>query len=240
MDYAQNELKEKITKARAVLSRESREAIDSVDWKSMIVGMRESKKFSFTQIETLGIATEMILAGLMSGKEYKQELKSKMALSEEDTNALVAEMNEKVFKKIKENLVSRLGEKRTSSSAKILDIPQAPIVQISNEEKDVFTAAGINLEKDPPKEAKWAEGLGAPSEMIAQIENPSLIKNPEQKPAVQILEKKLTAPFQLPAVKTEHKMDVPLTPTKQLKVEPAPKAARPTLPTEDPYREPTE
>ena len=53
MDYdkEKDELKEQIAIARATLSVETREAIDSVDWKSIVVSMRESKKFSFSQIE---------------------------------------------------------------------------------------------------------------------------------------------------------------------------------------------
>jgi hypothetical protein len=232
MDYAKDELKEQIEKARALLSIEAREAIDSVDWKSMIVGMRESKKFSFSQIETLGTETEKILAGLLSGDGYKKELKNKMGLPEEDLNKLVAEMNEKVFKKIKENLVAKLGENRNTTSIKALEIPQPaklPEEEISHEDKEVFESAGISLSKPQAPEGKWAEGLSAPSEMIAQIENTDLIPMPKPAP---IIAQKLTGHFQMPKVETKYEVNTSISPQK-VEIQPV---AKPSIPAVDPYR----
>ena len=231
MDYAKDELKKQIEKARAQLSIEARDAIDSVDWKSMIVGMRESKKFSFTQIETLGTETEKILAGLLSGDGYKKELRSKMGLPEEDLNKLVAEMNEKVFKKIKENLVAKLGENRNTTSIKALEIPQPAKLEeeeISHEDKEVFESAGISLSKPPAPEGKWAEGLSAPSEMIAQIENTDLIP----KPQIPIVAQKLTGHFQMPKVETRYEVNPESIP-KKIEIQPV---AKPSIPAVDPYR----
>ncbi len=229
MDYATDELKQKIDKARMALSAESRAAIDSVDWKSVIIGMRESKKYSFSQIEALGTATETILAGLMSGKEYKQELKNKMALSEDEANKLVAEMNDIVFKKIKENLVKKLGEQRTTTEVKILK------PEISPEDTSILASAGISLDKDTDTE-KPEEKMENKEDMIAKIENTDLIK----KPAIPLVAAKLTSSFQIPAVKTDHASPtVPARPTQPV-LKKIVTAAKPTLPTEDPYREPTE
>lgn len=233
MDYdkEKDELKEQIAIARATLSPETREAIDSVDWKSIVVSMRESKKFSFSQIETLGIETEKVLVGLIGGESYKRELKDKMDLPPDDLNKLIAEMNEKVFKKIKENLVAKLGENRNTTSIKALEIPpirEIPKEEISNDENKVFENAGINLEKPMAPEGKWAEGLDAPSEMIAQIENIDLIP----KKNTPIIEKKLTASFQLPKVETKYQV-TPENSVQKTKIEPV---AKPSIPKVDPYR----
>ena len=231
MDYAKDELKEQIAIARATLTPETREAIDSVDWKSLVVGMRESKKFSFSQIEILGTETEKVLVGLISGESYKRELKNSMTLSEVDLNKLIAEMNEKVFKKIKENLVAKLGERRNTTEIKTLEIqkaPELPDAEISSDDNKVFETAGISLDKKPAPDGKWAEGLGAPSEMIAQIENTDLIP----KKTAPILEKKLTAHFQMPKVET-HYTATNVSPKAPLKIEPV---VKPTIPKVDPYR----
>ncbi len=231
MDHDKDELKEQIAIARATLSQETREAIDSVDWKSVVISMRESKKFSFSQIETLGIETEKVLVGLIGGEGYKRELKNKMDLPEVELNKLVAEMNEKVFKKIKENLVAKLGNQRNTTEVKTLPIQKAPTLpdaEISSDENKVFETAGISLDKKPEPDGKWAEGLGAPSEMIAQIENTDLIP----KKTAPILEKKLTAHFQMPKVET-HYTATSVNPKAPLKVEPV---AKPNIPKVDPYR----
>ena len=233
MDYdkEKDELKEQIAIARATLSVETREAIDSVDWKSIVVSMRESKKFSFSQIETLGIETEKVLVGLIGGEGYKRELKDKMGLPSEDLTKLISEMNDKVFKKIKENLVAKLGNQRNTTEIKTLEIqktPALPDAEISSDETKVFETAGINLDKKPVPDGKWAEGIGAPSEMIAQIENTDLI--PKQ--STPILEKKLTTHFQMPKVETHYTAHSE-SPKAPLKVEPV---VKPTIPKVDPYR----
>lgn len=233
MDYDKDkdELKEQIAIAKATLSPETREAIDSVDWKSVVVSMRESKKFSFSQIETLGIKTEKVLVGLISGEGYKRELKDKMDLPPDELNKLISEMNDKVFKKIKENLVAKLGEQRNTTEVKTLEIqktPKLPNVEISSDETKVFETAGINLDKKPEVDDKWAEGLEAPSEMIAQIENTDLIS----KKATPILEQKLTSHFQMPKVETKYQVK-PESSAQKPKVEPV---VKPTIPKVDPYR----
>lgn len=233
MDYDKdkNELKEQIAIARATLTPETREAIDSVDWKSMVVAMRESKKFSFSQIETLGTETEKVLVGLIGGEAYKRELRNKMELQEGDLNKLIAEMNERVFKKIKENLVLKLGANRNTTSVKALEVPMVraiPEEEISTEESQVFETAGISLSKPPAPEGKWAEGLGAPSEMIAQIENTDLIP----KNVTPVMEKKLTTSFQMPKVETKYEVTAGSSP-KKIEVEPV---AKPSIPKVDPYR----
>ncbi len=226
-----NELqKEKIKQARASLSVETREAIDSIEWNSIVIGMRETKKFSFSQIETLGFQTELLLCGLLTPQEYPKELKSKMGLSEEAVNVLVKEMNELIFKKIKEKLIQKIGENRTAPETKVLKTEE-----ISNEDNFVMQNAGITLEK--VKEIEIPENkIGNKEEMLNQIENPSLIKEekkeiPEivKKVATPILAQKLTGSFQVPTVMTDHSPKLP----PKVAIE---AVAKPSIPKVDPYR----
>ncbi len=226
-----NELqKEKIKQARASLSVETREAIDSIDWNSIVIGMRETKKFSFSQIETLGFQTELLLCGLMTPAEYPKELKSKMGLSEEAVSTLVKEMNELIFKKIKEKLVQKIGENRTAPETKILT------PEISNEDNFVMQNVGINIDKSTPSPIVEENKIGNKEEMLNQIENPSLIKEekkelPEivKKIATPILAQKLTGSFQVPTVMTDHSPK--LAPKVAIEA-----VAKPSIPKVDPYR----
>ena len=64
----------KIEKARAELSEESRQAIDAINWKNVIVGLRAEKGYSFTQLEDLELETELLLCGLLNPEDYPKEL----------------------------------------------------------------------------------------------------------------------------------------------------------------------
>ena len=209
---------EKIKQARMVLTEETRSAIDAVPWSDAIIGMRETKKLSFSQIETLGFQTELLLCGLLNPSEYPKELKSKMGLSDEAVDMIVKDMNELVFKKIKEKLVEKIGQNRAPSAIKTLS------PEISNEDSFVMKNAGINLEKAPGKPQAVEQKVETTQDMLAKIENPDLIVTPP------ISAQKLSGFFQIPSVKTDYiKTDAP-----KIEVE---EKVKPSIQKADPYRE---
>ena len=111
--------KTKIEQARIALPEASRNAIDKVDWKSIVLKMREEKGYSFSQVETLGQQTELLLCGLLNSAEYPKELQKNMGIPSDQVNALVNEMNEKVFKKIREELVKNIENEETKKESNI-------------------------------------------------------------------------------------------------------------------------
>jgi len=101
-------LQKKIDEARVKLPSESREAIDNVNWKLLILGL---KKFTPDQLDDLEIETELMLYGITSPEDYPIELEDRMHLTKEDTIALVGEMNRLVFQRIEMELKRILDEK---------------------------------------------------------------------------------------------------------------------------------
>ena len=90
----------KIDRAKEDLPKETLKAINSVDWREVILGMREKKGYSYEQLEDLELETELLLCGLVSPQNYPKELEKRMGISQNQANELVKEMNEKVFAKI--------------------------------------------------------------------------------------------------------------------------------------------
>ncbi|MFA6586124.1 MAG: hypothetical protein WCS86_03110 [Candidatus Paceibacterota bacterium] len=182
MDTTVDLLKIKIDKARGNLSEESRQAIDAIDWKTAILGMRAEKGYSFTQLEDLEIETELLLCGLINPEDYPKELEKRMVLPRAKVDELINEMNEKVFSKIREELIKITEKKKPIEN-------NQPI--ISN-----------NLEKQPLE-------LESREELLKKIENPIPARNAESyadagRRTPSILTQKLTGSFQMPTVKTEH------------------------------------
>lgn len=112
MDTTVDLLKIKIEKAKRELPEESRSAIDAVDWKTAILEMRTEKGYSYAQLEDLEIETELLLCGLISTKDYPKEIEKRLNIPRAQVNELVNEMNEKVFKKIREQLVKNIDSKK--------------------------------------------------------------------------------------------------------------------------------
>src|SRR3989338_10859516 len=105
----------KIEDARRKLSEETRRAIDAVSWKATLIGLRESKGYSFEQLGDLEIETELLLCGLLPPEDYPKELSGRMGIPRTQADELVKDMNELVFKKIREELIKNTERKRIFS-----------------------------------------------------------------------------------------------------------------------------
>ena len=95
----------KIERAKENLPPETRKAIDSVDWRAVILDMRERKGYSLEQLEALELETELVLCGLSMPENYPKQLEETMEMPRPQVDLLVQEMNELVFKKIKDELI---------------------------------------------------------------------------------------------------------------------------------------
>ena len=102
-------LQMEIDKARSNLTLESREAIDAVDWKSIVAGM--GKKYTPDQLENLETETELLLCGLLSPEYYVKELETRMKLPKSEIDILIGEMDKLIFKKIQSVLIKGVKEK---------------------------------------------------------------------------------------------------------------------------------
>lgn len=99
----------KIEESKMKLPKESVEAISNINWRLIILGM---KNYTADQLEALEIETELLLYGITSGEDYPYELQKRMSLTKEDTEFLVGEMNRLVFQKIEDELKMILERKR--------------------------------------------------------------------------------------------------------------------------------
>ena len=101
MDDTIDLLQIKIENAKKKLSEDTLKAIAAVPWQAEIIKMRETKGYSFEQLGSLEIETELVLCGLLSPENYPKELENRMKLSKAQVNDLVNEMNKQVFSRIK-------------------------------------------------------------------------------------------------------------------------------------------
>ncbi|MFA7000204.1 MAG: hypothetical protein WC241_03765 [Candidatus Paceibacterota bacterium] len=95
-----------IAKAKALLSQDSRNAIDAVNWRGAIEVM--GKKYSAIQLETLETETELLLCGLVNTIDFPKELEARMKIPKVEVSMLLNEMDRLIFKKMQEELEKRL------------------------------------------------------------------------------------------------------------------------------------
>ncbi len=138
-------LKIKIEDARGQLPKEAKQAIDAVDWKSVVLGMKEKKGYSLEQLEELENATDFLLCGLLSPENYPKELENKMKIPQDKANELVNEMNELVFKRIREEMI-KISEKNKVKET-VIPLDKEEIEGFESENK-VLETAGIKIIKE--------------------------------------------------------------------------------------------
>lgn len=102
MENTTDLLQVKINEGRSTLSKESREAIDNIDWRLIILGM--NKKYNPDQLDNLETETELLLCGILSPEIYPIEIENRMHITKEEVGLLIGEMDRLVFRKIRDGL----------------------------------------------------------------------------------------------------------------------------------------
>ena len=237
MDDTIDLLQIKIEKAKEMLPAETVNAIAAADWKAAILGMRLKKGYTFEQLGDLELETELMLCGLVSPEDYPKELENRMGISGAEANELVNEMNDLVFKKIREELIRNTERKeifrnKTAEDKEDEQILNSAGIEIINGKETLPTPEKLELKtaEKPPENRE---------EILKKIEKPeTVIKNglmtkPEAHP---ILAQKLSDSFQIPMVKTEHTLDnISKERNKEVKT-PVPQAPKVYPKNGDPYR----
>ena len=219
----------KIEKAKMNLSAETLEAIDAVDWRQALLDIKAKYGFSIEQLEALEVETELMMCGLLDPSEYEKEVRERMHVIPQESKDVVNEMNERVFKKIREAFMKILEKQKTivdkTSDTSVLKTAGIEVVDQTHTEQRQTYAGGDNRE-----------------DILEKVEHPELIVKKDVDGNKGILSmNKLSETFKIPTAQTEYSLS---NITKEenkgsisTPVVMTPKEERATLPKLDPYRE---
>ncbi len=201
-------LRIKIERAKEKLPEDTLNAISAVDWKGAILKIRETKGYNFEQLGDLETETELVLCGLLNPHDYQTELEKRMNISKAEAAVLVGEMNELVFKKIKEELIkitelkkksARKTQESSFTSQKVGFVQ--PEIAIDHVDTKVLESAGINVSTAIPN----PNNIINPDPNISKENREEFLKKVETPDAVHpILGAKIITPTQTPKVITEY------------------------------------
>jgi hypothetical protein len=181
----------KIDKAKRELPEETRRAIDAVQWKITILEMRAKKGYTFEQLGDLELETELLLCGLLTPADYPKEIEKRMGISKVQASDLVNEMNELVFKKIREELIKSAEQKKSLEKSSIIPKIINPKIPAN------ITAIQIKKSEPPALVAQPARNT------FGGV----LVKEKSKEDTHSILAQKLAGAFQIPMIKTEYSLN---------------------------------
>jgi hypothetical protein len=191
----------KIETARAELPEETKSAIDAVDWKATITGLRAKKGYTFEQLGDLETETELLLCGLLSPEDYPKELEKRMNISKDDANKLVDELNDLIFKKIREEIIKNIERNKIFSNKTTVIQPEkipssTKPIDIPVTSKDILSKAGIEILADQNDESVVSQG----GDIKEETKTPLKVKT--------LLEQKMsTNSFKIPLSETMYSPD---------------------------------
>ncbi|MES2416352.1 MAG: hypothetical protein V4504_01495 [Patescibacteria group bacterium] len=215
---------------------ETNEAIDLIDWKQAILDIKTKYNFNLEQLEELERETKLIFSGSTNPENFKKEIQEKMRLSGEEASQITNEMNEKVFKKIRDEFAKIMALQNTKNQNTTKEIIQ------NKQDTDVLKQAGIEVlsEKTQNENSENISDRDR-SDMLQKVEHPELI---EKIPTLTL--QKLSGAFNLPEAKTEYSIENITKDTEKKNISnivPVKKDVPKTgegLPKIDPYRMPIE
>ena len=189
----------KIDKAREALPEETLLAINAVDWKGAIFKMRETKGYSFIQLGDLELETELLLCGLLSPKDYPNELQKRMGLQKAQVDALVNDINDLVFSKIREQLIKNT-EKRKITPSPLPETPHPILAQKftgsfqTPKVKTEYSMQNISKPASTREDSSTRGGEKTLEEQPLEIETPVVNTAPQPQIINPIIPKPLTPP----------------------------------------------
>ncbi|HEV7424017.1 MAG TPA: hypothetical protein VGO21_02385, partial [Candidatus Paceibacterota bacterium] len=211
MDDTINSLEIKIETAKRKLPLETVNAIDAIDWKAAIINMRNKYGYSFEQLGDLELETELLLCGLVSPESYPKILETRLKISRTAASELVSEMNELVFKKIREELIKNTERKKVfadktiggGNDIQVLD--KAGIQIISNSPNSDLNKPASNILSTADRDAERT--IETREDMLGKIEKPEFVTKVEKEIHPLLAEKLSGTLQQVPTVKTDHSLD---------------------------------
>ena len=188
------------------------EIILSSNYQDTLIKIGQQYNLNIEQMGILERETTMAMMGLTPLKDFETELTRELNIDKEKGSKIVADINEKVFLKIRDLL-------------KLMNTPEGEEPSLDEEKEVEIPTQNKNIEMEKDTQTLSNAGI----EIINKENNLPITTKPTPTPAVtpipSILAQKLSTPTQTSIAKTEHSLPNITPPTSQNK------------PVTDPYRE---
>ena len=212
------------------LPAETRRAFASFDWGNKLNELGKKHGLHIDQLGELYTETALVMIGLVKSDDYLSQIEIRLNLDSEKASALVNDINEQIFKPIRDALKSFV--KININKESIISGKTENLNQLKQEERAILEKTGIEINKTEEKSVETP--IIERGDLLEKVENlPISIPinlptrdNETKENAIDFVQDKLNASFKVPITKTEHSLE---NLTKEEEKEP--------IKNTDPYRE---
>jgi hypothetical protein len=239
-----SETQKLIDERMAKLPAYIRTALAQIHWGEQIISIGKKNGLHIDEMGALQTETVLVLVGLVHPDQYAKNLQHELHIPKEKIDAIIMDVNEKVFKNIRQSLIDFItteNENKEEKGIETEDIFKKTGIELSAEtmpimdqpmqdntvgiaERSILEHSGVEVEEDRP----IMEQREAPDrrDILSNLENPPHM---ESNQFSHLIKSKLSETVINPPEKTKYE-DHPTTPQAFPPGEP-PKRS-------DPYREP--
>ncbi len=134
----------------------------STSYRENLLEIQQKHHLTIEQLGTFEMETSMVLLGITTMKEYAAELHEQLHITESAAQAILADVNEKVFKEVR-LILQKIDE--VSSADTAAEQKREVIV-----EKEVLQKSGIEIEQAPAQTAGLSRTAPAPASIGGSTE----------------------------------------------------------------------
>lgn len=210
------------------LPKTVQESILSSEYQNTLVEISKKYQMTVGQLAVLEQETTLVMMGLTGPDEFRNQLVQQLGIDQNKCDQVIADINERVFKKIRDLL-------------KLMNTPEGESPDLADIDAETLKNSGIEIENTPAKTDAAAPTTPAASPLQSRANILNGIENPTSgKPS--FVKEQLSGTFSLPKKETTY---TPFAPSAipNPPIQPAqngtvtPKSASSDAPVKDPYRE---
>jgi hypothetical protein len=189
--------KQQIIDAYNKLPNDIQEAIKSVGFGHSVQEIGKKYKLHIDQLGELEDETTLVMLGVVHPMDFLSDIKFRLEIDDKKTNDIVHDINEQIFKPIKNSLmgIHKINENYSQNNNIEGKIAEQIDDEILNKE---------DILKEVESEPKVKNDLDKQND-IKKTESEPTVGLPNQPGQKNIVEDKLNQPFKIPIEKTEHK-----------------------------------
>lgn len=101
-----------------LLPTELQQVITSSDYQTKLFDIAKKHKLTYERLGQLELETTMVLLGMTPPDEFKLDISEQLQLSATDLDSVVLDINDQIFKPIRDNLMNLYSEKEVSEGEK--------------------------------------------------------------------------------------------------------------------------
>ncbi len=204
------EIEQKLDVSFEKLPEEVEDIVKGSNYQALLYNIAKGYNLTIAQMGILETAVTNLINGTLRPEEFEDSLEKSLKLSPETIGKMVNDINEKIFKKIREGLIKITEQKQSEDRPTIPETMEASTASKQEESTQVLNSAGIEIIPEKLELEPAEKPTENREDMLQKVEKPEPARlneaNRSGGEVHPILAQKLSGSLKIPMTTTEHSL----------------------------------